>query len=1116
MLFRNRGCWAVFLCWLSFAASAQAQVGEVAIDNFKPLDYYSKDYVASPQNWGIVQDHSGRLFVGNQSGILVFDGVRWDLVPGTERLNLFKLAADQNGRVYSGGLEDLGYVDFDGQGAPFWHSLKPELPDSLQAFRKIFNVVEAEEKIYFLSGRWMFAWDGDTFQKWRSQKGFRRIFPATDGLFVIDRDRGIAKLSQGDLTRIARSPSLSKMDIRGLVELDVDEYLLLTHKDGIYRLWGERVEPVNPPLDSITVLNVCPLSNGEIAAATREHGVYILNRAGAVTKIIDESNGLQQNQSIWPYVDREGALWVGLYSGLSRINYPAANSWFRKSQGMQSIVASMLDTPHGFYVGTLNGCFRLGKQTKNGVNPFFHRASQIKKETWQLLDLQETILAVTAQEVYQIDATGVVNGLNLEGSFKHGCRSIRYPNRVYLARNQEVVALEFKGRQLARSWVFARLPHSISQLAEDEEGRLWAADYQVSKMEPQELEQAAVFTFDSLSGWHEAMDLIELTTMDGKLLMGTNQGIFEYDASSNRLSPCNDFGTRWSKGQEMAYLLTPTEDGDLWLFSESATGPLVQQEGWKLDAAPLATEAFSEAWKIYEDKDSIVWISTTEGLIRHDPQVKPPARLPFQVQITAVESAVDSLVQYHLVGEHHSAAEDSWQLPYTQNSIRFQYSGLYYSARNKMQYRFSLEGNDENWSGWGAETTKEYNNLWEGTYTFKVQARNGFGTESDVATYTFTVLPPWYRSWLAFGVYTLLALLFVGLLLQLYTARLRKAKRKLELLVEDRTAEIASKVNELEAVNKQLVELDQFKEGMTHMIAHDLKNPLNVVIGSGETASTSGASNAVKEAGRQMMNLVSNMLDVSKYEHTSMALETVSVWPRDLIAKAVEQVDFLAKQHRANIQVRAGIEQCVLADPPIVERVLVNLLTNAIKYSDTSGQIALGVEQDKTHLRFSVSDNGPGISSEQVPTIFEKFGQLAPRNAGHAQSTGLGLAFCKMAIEAHGGTIGVTSKLGHGARFWFTLPIDLATVQEQQPLAVTDSAEDVGTQLSMHEKQLLEPIAAQLRELPIYRHTQIRTVLAEVDATDQPTVQAWVQEVEQCLFRDDEARYAQLLKKLKI
>ncbi len=171
--------------------------------------------------------------------------------------------------------------------------------------------------------------------------------------------------------------------------------------------------------------------------------------------------------------------------------------------------------------------------------------------------------------------------------------------------------------------------------------------------------------------------------------------------------------------------------------------------------------------------------------------------------------------------------------------------------------------------------------------------------------------------------------------------------------------------------------------------------------------------------------MINDLLDISKMEDGSLHLEYQRIGPEVLVEQSIQQVTLLGA-NRGLIVIPALDEHPLelVADADKIRRVLVNLLGNAIKFTPDGGTITLRAtyEVEQKHTLFSVQDTGEGIPAEAFDRIFEKFGQVETRKAGRKMSSGLGLTFCKMAVEAHGGTIWVQSELGRGSTFCFTIP----------------------------------------------------------------------------------------------
>jgi two-component system, sensor histidine kinase and response regulator len=226
---------------------------------------------------------------------------------------------------------------------------------------------------------------------------------------------------------------------------------------------------------------------------------------------------------------------------------------------------------------------------------------------------------------------------------------------------------------------------------------------------------------------------------------------------------------------------------------------------------------------------------------------------------------------------------------------------------------------------------------------------------------------------------------------------------------------------------KRLQELETQRDDMRNMIVHDLRTPLTALIVGIEMLETDGTLSGTQQeiiaiaagGGRTLLGMINDLLDVEKMESGSTQLQYDEVMPATLVAGAVAQVALLAEESRTTLVTEVAANLPVFSgDAKKLSRTLVNLIGNAIKFTG-AGTVTVSANYDAATIRFSVRDTGEGIPAASFGRIFEKFGQLDSRRVG----TGLGLAFCKLAVEAHGGRITVESTLGAGSTFSFTIPV---------------------------------------------------------------------------------------------
>ncbi len=228
-------------------------------------------------------------------------------------------------------------------------------------------------------------------------------------------------------------------------------------------------------------------------------------------------------------------------------------------------------------------------------------------------------------------------------------------------------------------------------------------------------------------------------------------------------------------------------------------------------------------------------------------------------------------------------------------------------------------------------------------------------------------------------------------------------------------------------------QLETLREDLLSMIYHDLRSPLaNIVSGVDVLESLQDENDSmartvldiIRRAADRIQRLTSTMLDIRRLEAGQPLAKLEPASPQQLIEEALDAVRPLAtsKGQTLHLEIPDPNLPEVMADPEMIRRVLINLLENAVKYTPEEGQIWIGAQQEpEGWVRFWVRDNGPGIPLEEQEKLFEKYTRVSTSKG--AKGLGLGLAYCRLAVEAHGGSINVSSRPGAGATFYFTLPV---------------------------------------------------------------------------------------------
>ena len=244
--------------------------------------------------------------------------------------------------------------------------------------------------------------------------------------------------------------------------------------------------------------------------------------------------------------------------------------------------------------------------------------------------------------------------------------------------------------------------------------------------------------------------------------------------------------------------------------------------------------------------------------------------------------------------------------------------------------------------------------------------------------------------------------------------------------------ELAHARDELERKNAELTRVEELKESLVQMVVHDLKNPLTAIMGNLELLQGRLGEEPERDrerigrsvgSSRSMMRMILDLLDVARLEENRFPLALGAFDAAALVEERAAEIEGIARTKCLEIRRRSepGLPP-VRADRSLVGRILGNLLSNSLKHTPSGGSVTIAVERAGEGVAFLVEDTGEGIPPEFQPFLFQKFAQAHLRRHGLATDRGLGLAFCKLAAEAHGGSMQVDSEPGRGSLFRLVLP----------------------------------------------------------------------------------------------
>ncbi|MBK9289253.1 MAG: response regulator [Flavobacteriales bacterium] len=522
------------------------------------------------------------------------------------------------------------------------------------------------------------------------------------------------------------------------------------------------------------------------------------------------------------------------------------------------------------------------------------------------------------------------------------------------------------------------------------------------------------------------------------LWVGTNGG--GLDRFDKRTGQFTRFSTADGLPNNVIYGLLADDDGQLWMSTNKGIAqfdPLTHAVR-SFDASDgLQGDEFNR-YAFCKTADGTLYFGGVNGFNSFRPEDLRPDTLPAEVRITDIKLTNRSIAfgaeGSPLTAPTHLTRE--LVLPYGEAAmITFEFATMEFSEPEEHRYQYKMDGFDTDWIMGGTDRSAVYTNLDPGTYTFRVRGDNRDGLwDTQETTVQLTVLPPWYRTWWFYA----LCVLAVGGGVLLYIRSLTQQKKHLERTVAARTAELSK-------AKERAEHSERVKQQFLANMSHEIRTPMNAIVGMSNalrrdapTDETTRSSyvDAIATSSESLLGIVNEILDLSKIESGKLELEKVKMEPRGVIKSVIEVLRYRAEEKGLKLDavIASDLPATVLGDPARLQQVQMNLVGNAIKFTERGSiRIHMDVQErlsDAIMLRCTVTDTGIGIAPDRLARVFDEFTQAESDHTRRFGGTGLGLTICKRLVEMQGGTIGVTSEVGKGSSFSFTVPYAIAKQRE--------------------------------------------------------------------------------------
>ncbi len=1018
----------VVFCMTVSIVFAESLQTEKRITQYAHSVWQSEDELPSRAILSLTQSDDGYLWLGTFEGLVRFDGLKFRVynTATTPELqsNSIWCTAKADGNTLWIGTNGGGLTRY--QNGTFEH-----FGSASGLGNTIIRCLVKDSKGNIWAGgvNGVSCFNGHTFKNFTLQDGL--LDNTVNSLAVL-----------GDTLFVGTNEGLNTLDANGVIkpfahalpqgsfstvlaDTSSDTLYIAIQDKGLFRFHKQQLTPLDHPEigQGNTILALLLDNKNDLWAGTQK-GLFRLHKGGI--EAFTEKNGLSHNQVNSLLEDKEGNLWIGTYrGGLNRL-FDGSFLNYTTHEGLAgNIVYPIHQDKNGvIWAGTVNGLSRLENNTfknftiDNGLPDNLVRSidDDGKGNLW---------IGTYRGGVSSFDGKQFTNFSTADGLPSNKVRRamIDCEGTLWVGTGNGLARKNSDNTFSTVSDPSALATVSVITIQETADKSLWVAT------DGQGLFRKLNNTwthFNEKNGLVSDVVFFVMQSRDGGFLVSTQKGI-------SRIEQNKIHNFRASDGLHSDSVFFTLEDNRnrLWMGSNRGLfsielGDLDAYRQGKIARIPCTVYGKSDGMKTQEinapahplkDRDGNMWIPTINGIAVFNPADVPIIKKPPSVIIESVQS------------ENGMHTQNGTVLAAGTQRIDFRFSALSFRSPEKIQFRIMLEGFDKNWVYISSRRDVQYTNLSPGKFIFRVQSSYGHGDWSDSASFPFEQAPFFYERT---QFYVLGALLIILVSVGYYKFRInefRRTQRLLEEKVTQRTFELKEAMMEAQQANRS-------KSEFLAMMSHEIRTPMNGVIGMINILLSSKLNEqqrrhatTVQNSAQALLNIINDILDFSKIESGKMTMECIAFNLVETVEDSVELLNERAREKgiRLYTLIDPTVPEYLMGDPTRLRQILLNLGGNAIKFTD-KGYVKFHVQLieedgDTAHLRVRVSDTGIGVSEEAQTRLFKAFEQADSSTTRKYGGTGLGLAITQRLVIAMNGTIGMTSEIGKGSCFSFTVKL---------------------------------------------------------------------------------------------
>ena len=739
--------------------------------------YTKQDYHAGSQNWSVDCDQDGYLYVGNNDGLLVFDGTHWKTYRNPDQTIVRSVYVAGDKKVYSGSYEEFGFWQREKNNNLVYHSLKQLLKNVTFHNSEIWKIVEHEDKIYFQSFSSLFVYDKHTVKSIDLPGSVIFLLKARNRLFIQSVQEGFYEIIRDRLHRIDSEGILSGAEVKTILPYGSSSFLIGTTAHGLFLFDGNRhIVPFLPEITGLLrkyQINNGLIHEGRIVLGTIVNGIVILDTLGRILEHLHSGNALQNNTILSLFSGHDGTIWAGLDKGIENLSYSKHIIIYQEKGADLGAVYTAALKGDRLYIGTNRGIFTYTDDMATGKFTYSGFLENSQGQVWELKVINGILFCGHTNGTYIVEGDRMRQISNVSGGFYLK----EFQNNDFSGLIQSTYSPLVIYRQEGTSWKYFGQIRGFQEPSRyfepDHLGNIWVGHtlkglYKLRLSSDLDSVASSVL-FGKNDGFPSDFN-IRVFKVGDRVVFTTGKHLFTWDDLKSRIIPYDDLNNRLN-GFKSASQIVDAGDNLYWFIRKNDLALFKIKEN-------VVKQLFSFFLPLYslnmvdgyenlvplDKKRTLLCLENGFAIINsgiHEQQRTDSTRILFRDLYLADSDGNKKMID---------AASAPFTVSHGWNTISISFTVINNQYLNNL-YQYKLQGIENEWSDWTGKGEVIYSRLPKGNYEFLLRTFKGSGQLTEPIVLNFNVKAAWYVSSVAYIIYFLL---LVGVLLwSRYLLRLR-------------------------------------------------------------------------------------------------------------------------------------------------------------------------------------------------------------------------------------------------------------------------------------------------------------------------------------------------------